>query len=95
MKKNIREVIHGEYVATPVKNAFNNQIAYWLSKKNCTLSIYMFTVYNYEKVSDFEERLSQDGFNSLIPMFEERCKRPYNNDVYINELAKVHRNYRK
>jgi len=41
-----KQKIFGEYVATPIKNAFNSKTAYWLSKANCTVSIYMFTCEN-------------------------------------------------
>lgn len=74
--KNIRQVIMGDYVATPIKNAFNNKTSYWLSKRGYTLSIYMFTVEgNGDSEKDFEERLSPEGLNQYISMFEKRCSR--------------------
>lgn len=36
-------IIYGDYVLTPCKNAFNEKISYWLSKKGCTIAIYAFT----------------------------------------------------
>lgn len=53
---NIRQVIRGEYVATPIKNAFNNKTSYWFSKKGCTLSLYMFTVGNGDTIKEFEQK---------------------------------------
>lgn len=77
--KNIRQVIRGDYVATPVKNAFNNKTSYWLSKRGCTVSIYMFTVEgNGDSDKDFEKRLSQEGFDSYISLFEKVCNRAFN-----------------
>lgn len=74
--KNIRPVIQGDYVATPVKNAFNNKTSYWLSKKGYTISMYMFTVEgNGESEREFEERLSEKGFRAYIPSFEELITR--------------------
>lgn len=70
--KNIRQVVRGEYVATPVKNAFNGKISYWMSKRGCTLAIYMFTVETGESVEAFERRLSEEGFKEEIPRLEER-----------------------
>lgn len=35
--------IFGDYVLTPIKNAFNNKTSYWLSKKGCTKAIYCFS----------------------------------------------------
>lgn len=82
---NIRQVIRGDYVATPIKNAFNNNTSYWFSKRNCTVSLYMFTVGNGDTEQEFEERLSQKGFDEMIPRFEEHLKRPFNSDVYLEE----------
>lgn len=88
--KNIRQVIRGEYVATPIKNAFNNKTAYWFSKEGCTIALYMFTVEgNGDTEKDFEERLSEKGFAEFIPMFEEHCRRPFNPDVYQEEREKL------
>ena len=71
--KNIRQVVRGEYVATPIKNAFNNKTSYWFSKRDCTMAMYMFTVEgNGDTEAQFEARLSQESFNEFIPMFEER-----------------------
>lgn len=90
-KYNIRQVIRGEYVATPIKNAFNDKISYWFSKNGCKLSIYMFTVGNGDTKEDFKWRLSQEGFNEFIPRLEERCKRPYNPEVYDEERKKINK----
>ena len=88
--KNIRQVIRGEYVATPIKNAFNNKTSYWLSKNGCTIALYMFTVEgNGDTDAEFEERLSERGFNEVIPRFEEHLRRPYNFDVYKEERQKL------
>ena len=88
--KNIRQVIWGDYVATPVKNAFNNKTSYWLSKRGYTVSIYMFTVEgNGDSDKEFEKRLSQEGFDSYIPMLEERCKRPFNMQIFKEEVNKT------
>ena len=88
--KNVRQVIRGDYVATPVKNAFNSKTSYWFSKKDCTISIYMFTVEgNGDSEKEFEERLSEKGFNEFIPMFEERCRRPFCYEVYREEREKM------
>lgn len=87
--KNIRQVIRGEYVATPIKNAFNNKISYWFSKNGYTISLYMFTVGNGDSEKDFEERLSEDGFKEMIPRFEEHCRRPFVLNNYIEERNKI------
>ena len=89
-KKNIRQVIRGEYVMTPIKNAFNNKTSYWMSKQGCVAAMYLFTVEGQgETVEEFEERLSEKGFKREIPRFEEFCKRLFNFDVYQNELEKI------
>lgn len=63
--------IFGEYVATPIKNAFNSKTAYWLSKANCMVSIYMFTCENgYSE----KEMFSDMNLATYIAMIEEKCK---------------------
>ena len=76
MKKKIRQVIRGDYVATPMKNAFNNKTSYWFSKKGYTVSLYMFTVEGQgESVQDFERRLSEEGFEEMIKLYEDYMSR--------------------
>ena len=81
-KYKLKQVIIGEYVATPIKNAFNNKIAYWLSKDGIMLSIYMFTVEDCFGIRDFEERLTAEGLKPYIAMFEEQMKRKIDENVY-------------
>lgn len=88
--KNIRQVVHGDYVATPVKNAFNNKTSYWFSKKGYTLAIYMFTVEGQgETEADFESHLTDESFKAYIPIFEEMIKRPFNPEVFHEESEKL------
>lgn len=35
--------IFGEYVLTPIPNAYNGKVGWWLSKKDHTLSVYCFS----------------------------------------------------
>lgn len=94
--KNIRQVIRGDYVATPIKNAFNGKTSYWFSKKGCTISIYMFTVEgNGDSDKEFEERLSQKGFDVYIPMLEELRRRPLDSKIYLEECSKLESERRK
>ena len=82
--KNIRQVVKGQYVATPIKNAFNNKTSYWLSKEGCTIAMYMFTVEGQGmSEKDFEWRLSDEGIAQEIPRFEELCKRPFSQEEYL------------
>ena len=78
----IRQVVRGQYVATPIKNAFNDKVSYWFSKEGCTIALYMFTVGNGDTEKDFEERISEEGFREMIPRFEELCRRPFNAAIY-------------
>lgn len=64
-----KQVIHGDYVATPIKNAFNHKTAYWLSKKNCILAVYMFTVENCSS-DDVETMLSENGIQAFVNLLE-------------------------
>lgn len=67
-------VINGEYVATPVKNAFNRKTSYWLSKRGCIISIYMFTAETCCNWQDLEQRLTEQGIRPFIQMLEERLQ---------------------
>ena len=40
------QIIKGDYVLTPCKNAFNNKVSYWLSKNGYTVAIYCFTPFD-------------------------------------------------
>ena len=74
--------IFGEYVATPIKNAFNSKTAYWLSKANCMVSIYMFTCENgYNE----KEMFSDMNMSTYIAMLEEKCKRSHDHVIYMEE----------
>ena len=69
-----RVIIDGEYVAAPVKNAFNDKTAYWLSKRGCTISIYMFTVEACLNLEDLQSRLTEEAMRPYQKMLEERMK---------------------
>lgn len=74
--------IFGEYVATPIKNAFNSKTSYWLSKANCMVSVYMFTCENgYSE----KEMFSDMNLATYIAMLEEKCKRAHDHVVYMEE----------
>lgn len=85
----LQQVIIGDYVATPIKNAFNDKTAYWLTKAGVMFSLYMFTVEDCFGVKDFEERLTLEGIKPFIIMFEEHLKRPLDNKVYMDEISKA------
>ena len=70
--KELKQIIYGEYVATPIKNAFNNKTAYWLSKKDCTIAVYMFTVESWMQEKDVEAQLDERSLSSYIKLFEEK-----------------------
>lgn len=71
-KYNLRPIIHGEYVATPIKNMFNDKTAYWLSKAGYTVALYMFTVEDCYSEEDFENRLTGATYSEYENMFREK-----------------------
>lgn len=71
IKHNLEQIIKGEYVATPIQNAFNDKTAYWLSKRGCTVSIYVFTVEECLDLEDLKKRLSEEGMRPYVRMLEE------------------------
>lgn len=58
--------VFGEYVFTPVLNAFNNKTSWWISKKGCTQAMYCFT--GDEKEAAYQ--LAEDNRVSYFTMFE-------------------------
>lgn len=46
------QIILGDYVFTPIKNAFNNKTSYWVSKRNHTIAMYAFTPWNSKNLKD-------------------------------------------
>jgi len=81
-QKEYKQIVIGEYVATPIKNAFNEKTAYWLSKANCMVSIYMFTC---ENGFSEKEMFSDMNLATYIAMLEEKCKRAHDHVVYMEE----------
>ena len=88
-EKDLKQIIFGDYVLTPIKNAFNKKHSYWVSKKGCTLSLYMFTIENYLTKKELEDRLSYNSVKIYFAMFEEICQRTYNYGGYKQELHKL------
>lgn len=72
VKYNLRQVVDGEYVATPIKNAFNDKTAYWMTKKDYTVAVYMFTVEDCIGVADFEARLTKDSLQEYEILFRNK-----------------------
>lgn len=68
--KPLEQVIHGDYVATPIKNAFNNKTAYWISKRGYAKAFYMFTVEECISVKDMKDRLTADAFRQYESWFD-------------------------
>lgn len=65
--KNNYYIIEDTYVLSCLKNAFNDKKSYWLSKINCTLAVYCFSINNCFSV---EEQLK--NIDSYIAMFEKK-----------------------
>lgn len=70
-QKEYKQIVIGEYVATPIKNAFNEKTAYWLSKANCMVSIYMFTCEN-----GFSEKEMFSDMNLMSTVAENTIREP-------------------
>ena len=64
-----KQIIYGEYVLTPCKNAFNEKTSYWLSKKNHTISVYAFTPMD---ARDLKEMTTDESMQAYINHFEDK-----------------------
>lgn len=58
---------HGDYVLSPYRNAFNEKISYWISKRNHIASLYAFTPSND---CDLAYHTSELSWNAYISYFE-------------------------
>ena len=61
--------VYGDYVLTPCKNAFNNKISYWLSKRDCTVAVYSFTPIDRH---DTSEKGIKEHIEGSISVLENR-----------------------
>ena len=69
---NHRQVIKGDYVLTPIKNAFNSKTSYWMSKRGYVLAVYCFTPMDSK---DLEFHLSPEVWKQYENLFETAVKR--------------------
>ncbi len=68
-KPTLEQRIFGDYVFSPVRNAFNSKTSWWISKKGYAVARYCFTADTEAEV----ERQLQSA-DSYIEMFEEGLK---------------------
>ncbi len=59
-------------MATPIKNAFNAKTAYWMTKKDYMVAVYMFTVEDCIGIEDFEARLTKDSLQEYETLFRNK-----------------------
>ncbi len=69
--------IIGEYVLTPIQNAFNGKTSWWLTKKGCMLALYCFT-----GTDPIEVEYQVDNLDQYIRLLNERI-----NAVKVNECV--------
>lgn len=67
-----KQIIVGDYVLTPCKNAFNEKTSYWISKKDYWISVYAFTPWDK---GNLKEMLSEESLQSYMNYFEEVVRR--------------------
>lgn len=68
-KTTLEQRIFGDYVFSPVRNAFNSKTSWWISKKGYAVARYCFTANTDAEVE--RQLLSADSY---IEMFEEGLK---------------------
>lgn len=67
-----KQIILGDYVFIPCKNAFNNKVSYWVSKKDCMIAIYAFTPTSKR---DLDFHTTEDVLRSYINVFESKLNK--------------------
>ncbi len=65
----MEHIIKGEYVLTPVENAFNEKTSFWISRKGYTIALYAFSATDEE-----EANIQIKEFDTYIRMFKERVE---------------------
>lgn len=66
MKKVPEHRVFGDYVLTPVPNAFNGRTSWWISKKGLTTARYCFTASDEKEI----QRQIEDGLTGYIKLME-------------------------
>lgn len=71
MEEKLVPRFYGDYVFSPLQNAFNGKTSWWLSKKGCAVSLYCFSG---ETGKEADYQLADGGAQVYIKMFEEGLK---------------------
>lgn len=71
----LKQITIGEYVLTPIKNAFNDKCSYWISKKGYTLALYVFSVDSSMNQKDLNYMLSASAIDSYIHFLKIKLSR--------------------
>lgn len=66
----MNHIVKGDYVLTPVSNAFNGKTSYWISKKGFSIALYAFSADNEE-----EAAIHIREFDVYIRMFKDRAEK--------------------
>lgn len=66
-----KRYLNGEYVIVGIRNAFNDKVSFWISKKGYTVSFYCFSA-TMQKEVDYQLSIGWPGY---INMFEDALKK--------------------
>ncbi len=64
-----KQIVSGDYVLTPIQNAFNDKVSYWISKKGFTSAYYCFTP---TSKADLKFQTSSEAIDGYKNMFDVR-----------------------
>ena len=78
-KGKYKTVVIGDYVFTPIKNQFNDETAYWLSKRWYTYALYCFTVSDW---SDYKMLEDSRVLDSYIKYFDSMTNSNESVEIY-------------
>lgn len=70
-----KQIIVGDYVFTPCKNAFNNKTSYWVSKKNYTISVYAFTPMDSRNLKEMTKKEVLESYINLFDSMIEKLSK--------------------
>ncbi len=62
-------IIKGDYVLTPIENAFNAKTSYWISKKGYSIALYAFSADN-----EYDAEIQIKEIDTYITMFKQRAE---------------------
>ena len=67
----MKSIVINDYVLTPCRNAFNQKISFWISKRGYTVALYCFSVSDWD-IADYHRHIDPAALDSYIQYFNNK-----------------------